>query len=634
MIFLDTVNRSLEFLLVGNIATNALSFVASYVDVDQTSFSMTVAGTNTGASNNTTAVTLVAAPGSGKTRQLKFLSIRNIDTTVAVVTVRMNDNSTMREIVKFSLDPGDTLLYTDGEGFRVVSLVGSVKTTPQIANMARDVFSGNGSTVTFALSNTPPSLNSMLVSINGVTQRPTIDYSLSGSTLTFVTAPVTGTSNVVIVYIGASLAIGTPSAGTVVASSASSVTGTGNTFVMSASPTLTGTIAAAAMTLSSTLAVTGATTLSSTLTGITAAFTKATAGDVLMFTNGGATPRTGYLYSDATYAGMFSGTNGSGSGFLMHTANNLALVVTNGSTRVTVDSAGQVGFGVTPSATGSGKTIEVGFAGSAFWGYQQDRNYLLLNNYFDGSVFKFGGTGYASQYLQIAGTHQWATSSASGTAGATATMNALMTLSAGGQLSNTCTSSYAFLTYSSDASLTTAVQFIDLGRASTTASDILRCRNNVNVSGTNCFVVRGDGNATNTNNSYGAISDRKLKENVSLAGSQLDDILALSKVTSKYNLIADHAKVRQLGLVAQDVLEISPGLVQVVTDERSIVDIDDEGRRTERFEKTGTETLTVNYSVLYMKNVKATGELIEIVRDHESRLAALRQEFDEYRRAH
>lgn len=42
----------------------------------------------------------------------------------------------------------------------------------------------------------------------------------------------------------------------------------------------------------------GNTVVAGTLTGITGAFTKAAAGDVLSFTNGGATPVTGYLYSD------------------------------------------------------------------------------------------------------------------------------------------------------------------------------------------------------------------------------------------------------------------------------------------------------------------------------------------------
>jgi hypothetical protein len=42
--------------------------------------------------------------------------------------------------------------------------------------------------------------------------------------------------------------------------------------------------------------------------------------------------------------------------------------------------------------------------------------------------------------------------------------------------------------------------------------------------GTDCFVVRSNGNVENTNNSYGSISDAKLKENIVDAGPQWSDI--------------------------------------------------------------------------------------------------------------
>lgn len=53
----------------------------------------------------------------------------------------------------------------------------------------RDSGSGDGSTVAFALSSTPHSVKNVQVFVNGLIQRRVTDYDISGTTLTFVTAP-------------------------------------------------------------------------------------------------------------------------------------------------------------------------------------------------------------------------------------------------------------------------------------------------------------------------------------------------------------------------------------------------------------------------------------------------------------
>lgn len=65
-------------------------------------------------------------------------------------------------------------------------------------NYAQDTFSGNGSTTAFTLSFTPASATSTIVYVDGVAQIVTTNYSVSGTTLTMVTAPATGQS--VLVY--------------------------------------------------------------------------------------------------------------------------------------------------------------------------------------------------------------------------------------------------------------------------------------------------------------------------------------------------------------------------------------------------------------------------------------------------
>jgi hypothetical protein len=124
----------------------------------------------------------------------------------------------------------------------------------------------------------------------------------------------------------------------------------------------------------------------------------------------------------------------------------------------------------------------------------------------------------------------------------------------------------------------------------------------------NRMFIYGNGNVANINNSYGAISDIKLKENIVDASPQWGDIKALR--VRKYNLIKDQTHT-QIGLVAQEVELVSPGLVSESPDR------DAEGN------DLGTTTKSVNYSVLHMKAVKALQEAMERIEQLETSSADL-----------
>ena len=126
--------------------------------------------------------------------------------------------------------------------------------------------------------------------------------------------------------------------------------------------------------------------------------------------------------------------------------------------------------------------------------------------------------------------------------------------------------------------------------------------------GTISYQVWSNGNVQNTNNSYTAISDIKLKENIVDANSQWDDIKALQ--VRNYNFKEGQTH-KQIGLIAQEVEPISPGLVY------EFPDCDAEGN------DLGTVTKSVNYSVLYMKAVKALQEAMERIETLEAKVAAL-----------
>ena len=123
------------------------------------------------------------------------------------------------------------------------------------------------------------------------------------------------------------------------------------------------------------------------------------------------------------------------------------------------------------------------------------------------------------------------------------------------------------------------------------------------------FRVADSGNVTNTNNSYGSLSDVKLKQDIVDAGSQWDDIKNLR--VRKYRWKSDPNGFMQMGLVAQEAELVSPGLVEEHQD------------RDEENNFTGETTKSVKYSVLYMKAVKALQEAIERIETLEAKNDAL-----------
>lgn len=63
-----------------------------------------------------------------------------------------------------------------------------------------DYFSGNGSSVAFTLSRPVASVYQIQVVIDNVPQNPTSAYSVSGNTITFTSAPLSGTNNIYVSY--------------------------------------------------------------------------------------------------------------------------------------------------------------------------------------------------------------------------------------------------------------------------------------------------------------------------------------------------------------------------------------------------------------------------------------------------
>ena len=123
------------------------------------------------------------------------------------------------------------------------------------------------------------------------------------------------------------------------------------------------------------------------------------------------------------------------------------------------------------------------------------------------------------------------------------------------------------------------------------------------------MAVRDSGNLVNANNSYGSLSDSRLKENIVDAASQWDDIKAVQ--VRKYNRLGETQK--ELGVIAQE-LEASGmgGLVE-------------EGEYFDAVNNPNEETRkSVKYSVLYMKAIKALQEAMTRIETLETEMTALK----------
>jgi hypothetical protein len=118
--------------------------------------------------------------------------------------------------------------------------------------------------------------------------------------------------------------------------------------------------------------------------------------------------------------------------------------------------------------------------------------------------------------------------------------------------------------------------------------------------------VADSGNVTNTNNSYGAISDVKLKENITDATPKLDDLLKVK--IKNFNYIGNEEK--QLGVIAQELEQVFPGMIEIHNDK------DKEGN------DLGTTTKSVKYSVFVPMLIKA-------IQEQQQQIQELKAEIDE-----
>jgi hypothetical protein len=141
------------------------------------------------------------------------------------------------------------------------------------------------------------------------------------------------------------------------------------------------------------------------------------------------------LTNAASYIGFVStSASGSGKGDLVFGTRDVT-TDTAASERMRLDSAGNLGLGVTPSAWGSGSYKGFQIGGSlSFMGRSGGSDaYVMSNTYFDQTNYRYTASLAASRYTQSGGEHQWF-NAPSGTAGNAITFTQALTLDATGHL--------------------------------------------------------------------------------------------------------------------------------------------------------------------------------------------------------
>jgi hypothetical protein len=330
------------------------------------------------------------------------------------------------------------------------------------------------------------------------------------------------------------------------------------------------------------------------------------------------------------------------------------------------DSSGNFGLGVTPSAwNGSYKGFQVGSA-ALFSGVGGSGGYFLGNAYFGVSGYVYQNTAAATRYEMVSGQHAWSVAP-SGTAGNAITFTQAMTLTNSSELALGGTTVYNAASGRVSVNLSGSTMALFMGNgttragtiyhdnsdmeianhkngylsfktndterarifsgggisvfSATTANDTIDSCNNqaagttystfigrhsatTITTGTVSCRIYTNGNIINTNNSYGQISDIKLKENIVDATPKLEKLNQVRVVN--FNFIGDQQK--QLGVVAQELEQVFPSMV------------DESPDRDEEGNDLGTVTKSVKYSVFVPMLIKAIQEL--------------NAKFEEYKAAH
>ena len=254
-------------------------------------------------------------------------------------------------------------------------------------------------------------------------------------------------------------------------------------------------------------------------------------------------------------------SSGSGNGYLVFETYKGG---SGGGERMRIDSDGNVGIGVTPSAWSSDlRALQVSSSGSYLTSYISGatvNQWLFIGNnaFYDtvDSRWEYIRSKPSAQYIQYNNEHQWLRDTGTQTAGAACSFTQAMTLDASGNLlvGKTASSSTAV-----GAELRPSGAIISTLAASTNADFALYTYST--GAGAARFYVGMSGTVFATNTTISAISDQRLKENVQDIDVGLGAILALKPRKFDWKTGKGKDIKGDRGFIAQEFETVFPQLV-------------------------------------------------------------------------
>ena len=172
----STTSFALDY-VVGSSASILVS-VAGVVQEPEVAYNISGGGAN---------IVFTAAPASGDTVFVVFLGVAQDIATIGTGVI--TGQSSLGEAPQAD----DVLLIydTSATALKKVTVANVFDAQVKVDKYVTRSMTGNGSTATITVT-TGHNVDSVIVTENGIVQRPTTDYTVSGTTLTFVTAPASG----------------------------------------------------------------------------------------------------------------------------------------------------------------------------------------------------------------------------------------------------------------------------------------------------------------------------------------------------------------------------------------------------------------------------------------------------------
>jgi len=289
-------------------------------------------------------------------------------------------------------------------------------------------------------------------------------------------------------------------------------------------------------------------------------------------------------------------------------ATDTGIADSSDATAITINSSENVGIKTTPESWHSNWTA-IDFGDQGHLGHYDGGDTQIGTNLYHDGAWKAKETGTSANYtIGASGYHIWY-GNASANADAAVTMTERMRINTDGRI-GIGDSGQTNIGMTITIPVSSATLKVTNGTDNYVGNNIWSVLGD-NTNDSDCslyagysanghrYFVNGNGNVFNVNNSYGAISDEKLKENISDASSQWDDIKGL--------------KVRN------DIKDADGNTIDNPNYGKDIPN-PEFGKIIE-----GQTTKTVKYSVLYMKAIKALQEAMTRIETLEAEVKALKE---------